>query len=145
MRPGWRLLVVADDWCADSAHTVPYVARLAEALDALELRVVVSNVGRAVMHAHPTPDGRAASPTIVLLDADFEERGCFVEGPPELQRWYLENPEDLPRSDLLEEKYARYDADAGRSTLEEVVRVLEAAARGDVRCGSPDARGPEDP
>lgn len=134
----WRLLIVADDWCGDSVWTVPWVARLAEAVEGLEVRLVVSNVGRAVMRAHPTPDGRAASPTMVLLDEAFEDRGCFVERPPELQRWYLENPDDLPREELLETRYDRYRADAGRSTLEEVVAMLEAAHAGGERCSLPE-------
>lgn len=138
--PRWRLLTVAEDWCGDSAHTVPWMARLAESVDGLEMRIVPSEAGRAVQHAHPTPDGRSATPTVVLLDAGFAERGCFVERPPELQRWFLENPDGLARDDLLEEKYVRYEADGGRSTLEEVVEVLEAAARGEVRCV-----GPEEP
>lgn len=132
--PGWRLLVVAEDWCGDSVHTVPWVARLAEAVEGLEMRIVGSREGRDVMRAHPTPDGRAATPTVLLLDESFGERGCFVERPPGLQRWFLENPDDLSRAELLEEKYARYEADGGRSTLEEMVAVLEAAARGDARC-----------
>ena len=34
-----RLLVVAEDWCTDSANTIPYVARLA-ALAGVELRIL---------------------------------------------------------------------------------------------------------
>lgn len=141
----WRLLVIADDWCGDSAHTVPYVARLAASLEGLEMRIVASDDARPLMRAHPTPDGRAATPTMVLLDEEFHERGCFVERPPRLQSWFLENPGNLPRARLLDEKYARYEADAGRSTLEEIVAVLEAAGRGEVRCPAPASPGVEDP
>jgi len=37
------------------------------------LRIIGSDVGRAIMNAHRTPDGRAATPTVLLIDADFTE------------------------------------------------------------------------
>ncbi len=45
--PGrWHVLVVAEDWCGDSVNTVPYLARLVERLDRVDLRVVDSDMGR---------------------------------------------------------------------------------------------------
>ena len=133
--PGsWRILVVAEDWCGDSAHTLPYVAELAGALPSVELRVVGSREGRGVMAAHPTLDGRIATPTYVLLDDDFEDRGCLSERPPGLQEEFLAREDTLPEDDLYDWKYAWYEADAGRSTMEEIVRVMEAAAAGERRC-----------
>lgn len=138
----WRLLVVAEDWCGDSANTVPYLARLAAEVPGLELRVVDSDVGRGVMDRHPTPDGRAATPTVVILAEDGSEAGCWVERPSELQRWWIDNPEGLDRDAQLEAKYAWYDEDAGESTMREVVERLEAAAAGVPICEAPDGEGP---
>ncbi len=134
---GWRMLVVAEDWCGDSANTIPYVARLVEQVDGLDMRIVNSDVGRAIMEAHPTPDGRPATPTVVLLDPDGHDAGCFVERPPELQTWFLEQEELLDEDTLYDRKYAWYDGDAGASTVEEVVQVLESAGNGTVRGCSP--------
>ena len=64
----WQLLVVADDSCHDSLSTVPYLARLSEAVpDTFAIRIVSSAAGQAVKDAHQTPDGRGATPTIVVL------------------------------------------------------------------------------
>lgn len=133
----WRLLVVAEDWCGDSANTVPYLARLAADVPGLELRIVDSDVGRDVMNRHPTPDGRAATPTVLVLAEDGSEAGCWVERPSELQRWWIENPEGLDRDAQLAAKYAWYDDDAGVSTMREIVERLEAAAAGTPVCGVP--------
>ena len=81
-----------------------------------------------------TPDGRAATPTVLLLDEGFRERGCMVERPPELQEWFLAAEDSLPREELYREKYTRYETDRGVMTVQEWVRVLEAAARGETRC-----------
>ncbi|HSM07192.1 MAG TPA: thioredoxin family protein [Longimicrobiales bacterium] len=133
--PGsWRLLVVAEDYCGDSANTVPYVARLAEALDNLEVRIVDSSEGRGVMEAYRTPDGRGATPTMVLLDASGAEAGCLVEQPQPLQQWWLGDARDVDEDERFERKYAWYDEDAGASTTAEVVEMMAGAAAGTPVC-----------
>jgi hypothetical protein len=73
----WRLLVLAEDWCGDSVNTVPYLAKLAEAVpEHLTLAIVSSSIGRDAMEANRTPDGRAATPTIVILDEAGVMRGA---------------------------------------------------------------------
>lgn len=134
--PGsWRLLVVAEDWCGDSANTLPYAARLGEAVEGLEVRVVDSRAGRDLMQAYPTPDGRAATPTLVLLDETGTEVGCMVEQPRVLQEWWLGEAREISDEDeRFEQKYAWYDEDAGRSTVAEVVAMMEGAAAGTPVC-----------
>ena len=133
--PGtWRLLVVAVDACSDSVGTIPFTARLVEDVEGLDMRIVDSSVGRAVMDAHRTPDGRGATPTLVLLDADWNEAGCFIERPLTLQDWIGENQGRLSPDALFEGKMAWYDDDAGRSTVRQVVEMMEAAAAGKPVC-----------
>ncbi|MCC7132927.1 MAG: thioredoxin family protein [Gemmatimonadales bacterium] len=131
----WRVLVVAEDWCGDSANTVPYLVRLVEQVPGVELRIVNSTVGKWVMTRHPTPDGRAATPTIVLLGPEGEERGCFIERPAALRAWVAENKPKLSDDDFQSGKMGWYRSDAGQSTVTEMVEILEAAAAGSTRCG----------
>lgn len=126
----WRLLVVSVDSCSDSVNTVPHIARLMDQLPNVEMRIVTPDQGRAVMETHRTPDGRAATPTVVLLDENWQERGCFVERPPVL-RIHMDS---LPSNERFPGKMAWYEQDAGRSTVAEVVAMLEAAGRGEVQC-----------
>lgn len=132
--PGtWRLLVVAVDGCSDSVSTIPWLARLAREVEGLELRIVDPDAGREVMEAHPTPDGRAATPTVVLLDDEWNEAGCLVERPRALIAWLAEN--DVTGDAVYPEKMRWYEEDAGRSTVAQIVEALEAAAAGEVVCG----------
>lgn len=126
----WRLLAVAPDGCSDSVNTIPWMAGLVAQLDNVELRVVTVEAGRGIMEAHRTPDGRAATPTVLLLDDAWQERGCFIERPRAL-RLLLET---LPSGERFSRKMAWYEEDAGRETLGDLVAMLEAAARGEVRC-----------
>ena len=84
---GLRLLVITADWCPDSLHSVPYIARLAAGAG-VEMRLVDFKTGKAVMDAHRTPDGRASTPTVILLRGD-QEVAAWVERPASLQWWYL--------------------------------------------------------
>ena len=125
----WHVLAVAIDSCSDSVSTLPYLAALADRVDGLDLRIVDPTAGRAVMEAHPTPDGRAATPTMLLLDASYDDVGCFIERPPALQRWIAERP-GLSGQELYEGKMAWYAQDAGDDTVRAFVEMMEAAAEG---------------
>lgn len=126
-----RFLVVAEDWCGDSVNTVPYLARLVEQVDGWEMRVINSRRGADVMSAHPTPDGRSATPTVVLLGDDWAERGAWVERPSVLQEWFLEYEDELERQDLMDQKYRWYAEDAGEETVREITELVRAAVAGD--------------
>lgn len=136
--PGrYRLLAVAVDGCSDSVSTLPHVARLVEALPWVELRIIHPDRGRVLMERHRTPDDRAATPTLVLLDDGFEEAGCWIERPGELQSWYIERSDDLSSGELYEGKMAWYEKDRGESTLAEIVALLEGAHAGRPVCPTP--------
>jgi hypothetical protein len=118
---GLRLLVVAEDWCVDSAHTVPYVARLAAA-SRVELRIVDRDVGAPLMARHPTRDGRPATPTIVLI-REGRDVGAWIERPAPLQDLFFSmatNPESAKR---FADRASWYDADRGRTTIAELLAL----------------------
>lgn len=126
----WRLLVVSIDSCSDSVNTVPHIARLMDQVPNVEMRIVTPDQGRAVMESHRTPDDRAATPTVILLDDQWQERGCFIERPPALRT----HMDSLPSAERFSGKMAWYEQDAGKTTVAEIVAMLEAAARGEVQC-----------
>lgn len=121
----WRVLAIAEDRCSDSAASLPYVGRLAAAAPGtLSLRIVDSRAGRAAMEAHRTPDGRAATPTLIFIRDDGEIR-AWVERPGALVAWIEDQKKANPRVDVLAGKTKWYAEDAGRSTLADIVALLE--------------------
>ncbi len=122
-----KFLVVAEDWCGDSVNTVPYLARLVEQVPGWEMRVINSRRGADLMAANPTPDGRAATPTILVLDSDDEQVGAFIERPTILQEWFLRAESELPRKELFEQKYTWYAEDAGEETVRELTELARQA------------------
>jgi hypothetical protein len=135
----WRLLVIAVDSCGDSANTIPFIAALADSLPNVDLRVVDPTAGKWVMEANRTPDGRPATPTVILLDERGDAVGCFVERPLALQAWIQVEKARVPEREWLDGKYRWYRDDAGRETVREIVALLESAAVGSPRCQRPRA------
>ena len=125
---GWKLLVVTVPACGDSVNSVPYFASFLDKVPSIEMRLIDNVVGKAVQEAHRTPDGRAATPTVILLDAEFNERGCWIERPVPLLA-AMKEPNFGSRQDW-------YDKDRGASSLEEIVQMIEAAASGAKKCGA---------
>jgi hypothetical protein len=125
--PARRLiLVVAEDWCSDSVQTIPYVARLVDgAPERLAMRIINSTVGRPAMEANLTPDGRAATPTIVVLTEDDVVIGSWVERPSTAQAWFLEQQKSVMQQPLHEQLMKWYSDDAGRTTMAELAALLE--------------------
>jgi hypothetical protein len=130
----WRVLIITEPGCSDSANSVPYIAKLAERTPGMEVRLVTSDIGRPWLDAHRTPDGRAATPTVLLLDESYSIRGCWVEQPAALQAWWLPALEDGTAPRRFDEKMRWYRRDGGREVLREFVEVLEAAAAGSRTC-----------
>jgi hypothetical protein len=120
-----RILAVAEGRCSDSAWAVPYLAKLAAAVpEKLELRVIGRVEGSRVQSDHLTPDGRRATPTIVVLDDKDAFIGAWVERPAELQKWFLENKPKVSADELHEHMEEWYTNDAGKSTVNEVLAIL---------------------
>ena len=127
-RPGRRrLLAIAEGRCSDSAWAVPYLAKLAAAVpDKLELRVVTpADGGARLQAANLTPDGRRATPTIVVLDEQDRVLGAWIERPSELQKWYIANKETVAQPERYSHLDRWYTEDAGRTTISEVLTLLE--------------------
>jgi len=115
----WRLLVVAEDWCHDSVNTVPYLAKLVDASpDTLSMRIVRTSIGQPVMDAHRTVDGRAATPTIVILDPDGVVKGAIAERPAALLAYSKQHSGQGDRRRW-------YADDQGRHVVAEVLDLIE--------------------
>lgn len=120
-----KLLVVAEDRCGDSAQTIPYVARLIDAApDRLELRIVNSRAGREIMSAHRTTDGRAATPTVIVLDGEGRFLAAWSERPAPLQALMIEQKKTLSSDELHDSAAKWYATDAGKTAVAELTTLI---------------------
>ncbi len=123
--PGrWHLLVLLEDWCGDAINTVPLLSALAEASPNLELRVLGRDANPDLMDAHLS-NGSRAIPVVMVLDQEYREVGWWGSRPRELQEWVVTEGLALPPEQRYAEVRRWYARDGGRTTLEEVISLLE--------------------
>ena len=127
--PGrWHLLVMVEDWCGDAVNTVPHLARLAELTPNVDLRVIGREDNPDVMDAHLT-NGTRSIPVVIALDASFVEHGWWGPRPTELQHWATTVGKTLEKEERYKHIRTWYARDRGRTTLHEVVALLERSAQ----------------
>jgi hypothetical protein len=124
---GMQLLVVAEDWCPDSAYSVPYIARLAHSAS-IPLRVFDRAAGESLMRAHRTPDGRTVTPTVVIW-RNGRDAGAWIERPAELQQMFLSMSTSPENARRFSQRRLWYESDRGRTVLKEVLALIEQAGK----------------
>ena len=126
-RAGIRhILVLSEDWCGDAVNIVPWVARLAEQLPVVDLRVFGRDISPDLMACHLTGTSKSI-PIVVLLDAEFRELGWWGPRPGALQRWVVEEGLAMAREDRYREVRKWYARNKGQAILEELIKLMETA------------------
>jgi hypothetical protein len=119
----WHLLVLAEDWCGDAVNTVPVMARLTERAANIDLRILARDANLDLIDAHLTAGARSI-PIVMVLDADYHERGYWGPRPSALQAWVATEGRLLDKTDRYREVRRWYARDHGVSTINEIVEVL---------------------
>ena len=130
---GWRFLALSEDWCTDAVSTLPVIAQLAGRAG-VELRLLARDANPDVMDVHLT-SGTRSIPVVMGLDAGGEVRAWWGPRPSVLQRWMRTEAAWLPKEDRTRRKRAWYARDRGRSSVAEVVDMVERAARRSAESG----------
>ncbi len=124
----WHLLVLSEDWCGDAVNIVPVLARFADAVPTVDLRLLSRDAHLDLMDAHLTNGTSRSIPVVILLDEDFVEQGWWGPRPTDLQKWVLEEGLKMDSEERYKIVRRFYARDKGRTTLEEIVDGIEAAA-----------------
>ena len=120
----WRLLVLSEDWCGDAANSVPVLAAFAEAARNVELRLLARDENAVLMDEHLT-NGSRSIPVVMVLDGRGRELGWWGPRPADLQAWVMSEGKAMEPADRYREVRKWYARDKGRTTLDEVVRLME--------------------
>jgi hypothetical protein len=122
----WHLLVLNEDWCGDSINTLPAVARLAEAVPQIDLRIIGRDANPEIMDRHLTGLSRSI-PVIIVLDSAFIERGWWGPRPRQLQHWVMTEGLALPKEARYREVRTWYARDRGQTALTELLDIIDNA------------------
>ena len=126
--PGrYRLVVLSEDWCGDATNSVPILAKWAEQVPNVELRVLRRDEHPEVMNRYLTGTARSI-PVVIVLTADMQELGWWGPRPRELQDWVMaERARGREKKELYPEIRRWYARDRGAATLREVLAVMGSA------------------
>lgn len=125
--PPRNLLVLSEDWCGDAVNTVPLMAALADAVPQFELRILARDRNLDLMDEHLS-DGARAIPVIIAYDDEFRELGWWASRPAPLQAWVMSEGKAMAKEERYKEVRRWYANDRGRTTLAEIVAMLEKTA-----------------
>lgn len=127
--PGaWRLLILLEDWCGDAVNTIPSVVALADAVPGWEARVVARDAHLDVMEQFLTAGARAI-PIVILLDERGEVHGAWGPRPAPLQAWVKGPGQTMDKAARYKEVRLWYIRDRAATTWDELLGVIEGAAR----------------
>lgn len=121
-----RAIVLAEDWCGDAVNVVPHVARFFEEVPGFDLRIFPRDANPDLMDTHLTGGSRSI-PVVILYDAWFREVGWWGPRPAALQAWVRAEGVAMDREARYREIRKWYARDKGRTTLEEIVGLMETA------------------
>ena len=132
-----RILVLTEDWCGDAARTVPAIAKALEMAPQVEHRYLDSDEHPSTIDRYLTHGGRAI-PMVVAQDEQGAALGIWGPRPSGLQAIMRAQQRDLgpplkDDPDAMGKWYAPimawYARDKGKTTIEELVMLLERGGR----------------
>jgi len=122
----WHFLALAEDWCGDAVHVLPYLARLEETFPGLQLRILTREENPDLMESHLT-NGTRSIPVVMILDEDFDEVAWWGPRPAPLQDLFLREIKPLPKEERFPRVRAWFARDRGRTTLREILDLIPVA------------------
>jgi len=120
-----HVLVMTEEWCADSLMNLPIVARIVEAAPRMDLRIFTRSEA-AELNDFYIRKGNSRIPVVTFLDEHFQEIGTWMERSQaahgKIQEWIAAHPEGLESPGnpqlSLEEKRRLVEGAYGEFTAE---------------------------
>lgn len=123
----WRMLVISEDWCGDASNTVPVMARMAEVMHNIQLRVVKRDENPELMDAFLT-NGARSIPLALVLRPDWTVAGTWGPRPAELQEFVLREKKAAlrPVDEIYRDVRRWYAKDRGETTQRALLDIMAA-------------------
>lgn len=125
-----HVVAVGEDWCPDVVHNLALVARMADEIEGMDLRILGREENPELMASYLT-NGRKRIPVLIFTDGSFREIGSWRGRCRSADAWILgeiikeRSWQDMSRDELLafNEEYDRRYFD---TYLAETLKELEA-------------------
>jgi len=117
-------MVLTEDWCGDSAQTLPFIARMAEENPHITLKILPRDENLDIMDLY-LADGKRGVPKLVAFDESGEE--LFRWGPrpqPAAEVFRDGINSGLPKKEVYPKLHLWYGRDRGKAIEQEFLEIL---------------------
>lgn len=119
-----KWVVLTEGWCGDAAHSLPVMAKIAEASPSIDLEIRLRDENLELMDQHLTNGGRSI-PKLIRYNEEGEIIGTWGPRPEAAQEIFLEGKAaDRPKSEITVDLQKWYARDRGLSTDQEFKELL---------------------
>lgn len=119
-------VVITEDWCGDSAQNLPYIVKIAEFNNKIELKIILRDQNLDVMDLYLTNGKSRSIPKLVAFDKDWNELFQWGPRPKEAQLVVEQSiKEGLDKNAYLEKLHLWYTEDKGRSLEKEFIVLIQ--------------------
>lgn len=117
-------LVITEDWCGDSAQTLPVIASLAVLNKNIDLKILLRDSNPEIMDMYLT-NGKRSIPKLVVFDQELNEIFHWGPRPTETKTLADElHKKDLEKQEIIKQLHLWYAKDGGYSTEKEIIGLL---------------------
>lgn len=120
-------MVLTEAWCGDSAQTLPYIAKIAELSDMIDLRILLRDDNLDIMDQYLTNGTSRSIPKLVAFDDKGNE--LFQWGPRPKAAQYLVDrwkTEGLSKDEFIEKLHLWYGRNRGKELENEFIELLKS-------------------
>ena len=117
-------LVITEDWCGDSAQTLPVIVALANLNKNIDLKILLRDSNPNLMDLYLT-HGKRSIPKLVVFDKELNE--IFQWGPRPLAAKSIAdelNKKGIEKQEIIKQIHQWYAKDGGYSTEKEILELL---------------------
>lgn len=119
-------MVLTEDWCGDSAQNLPYIAKIAELNELINLKILLRDQNLDVMDLYLTNGKSRSIPKLVAFDQFGDELFLWGPRPKEAQLVVEQSIKDgLDKNDYLNKLHSWYTKNKGRTLESEFMMLIQ--------------------
>lgn len=124
--PPMQWLVITEAWCGDAAQNIPFIAKIADLNEQINLRLVLRDEHPEVMDAYLT-NGARSIPILIMMNENLEEIAKWGPRPAPVQKMIMESKEkpSLDKLAFIEEIHKWYADDKMQTIQKEFTNLLK--------------------
>ncbi|MFM6935979.1 MAG: thioredoxin family protein [Flavobacteriales bacterium] len=119
-------ILISEAWCGDAAQIVPVLAKIAEAQELIDLKIILRDEHESIMDLYLTNGGRSI-PKLICLDAHFQEVFVWGPRPKSIQQVVVETKAEgiTDHAVLVERVQTAYNHDRTQSIQAEIKELID--------------------